>query len=588
MHKTDEDLGVLLSWINTFDLPRRITSTSDLTDGTILLTVLNFLASEYFLDPKHLTTQNKVDIFNDIKIGLNKFCTHGLSFCLDLTEGLMSKKLVGGGTSKDWVTLLELVLLTSIKSTQKNLCIQRMMHKLNRLQQERLMNIISQSLVKFGLENQHGTPFGKCNKRARLNPEREDSCSSDKRMTSNEKKYLQQFEMLEKQMVALNSELESAASKYILLEKRRVQMKDQVDALQEEFIAQKKKHSLELSEKEQTIKKLSAIEREQEAQLDSKEQDIKIWEGKITSLQKEACDLEEYALKLKKINEDLMVLKTQKHTAATKLLKMEQDLRQKVKILEASESQNKLKLVSLKREIDSLKKYKDMYEKELTRSAQLEQEVSEVPSLKQQLEKYKQNLIKSTFDDSKTKTLQVKVAENQVEKQSIEQKLNEAKNDVQKLEGIVQDVQKAEVGNKRKIATLEAELIQTVSQSEHKKILNELDRRKKLVEQLSEKLTTQLGLEMKHVKKIEEFEKKNKRMSELIEEFQKTSQKNSVQQKLDNKKKNAIINDLEKKQQSEIKKLKEQLMMEKLVHSREQRLMVSAVKSYTGGLVGDL
>jgi len=635
MNEVEESLSVLLSWMNTFDLPQRVTSTYDLTDGTILLTVLNFLASEYFLDPKtdaYLTTQDKLERFDDIKIGINKFCTHGLSNRLNLTEGLISRELVGGGSSKDWVTLLELVLLTSIKSTRKNLCIQRMMHQLNQSEQERLMKLISDSLVKFGLTNpsESSVDVQKPNNRTHLSEAGEyrsisdSGYNSEKITTRRESKSGRKHEELQSQLAELNSELVAATSKCELLETRRADWQREVKALEEEASTLKEKHLSELSEKEQVIQKMTSQIKELESLLKKKAADIKKLEGKIAFSQEEARDWEKHAQELKKTNEELMILKTQENSAASKLAKMEEDLlvassyRRKVKILEAKESQNKLKLDSYKSQVDNLKNYKEMYEKQLTRSAELEQELSELPALRRQLEDCKQTMVKYQVEEismkegeSKLHEIEKKLETSEAEKDLMKQKLDEAHKDLQELEDIVKGVQQAEAvamasmqsmpepmeltRYKRKIASLEAELKETVSQSKHKEILSMLDTEKRLVKQLSEKLTLRgqdfqirAAEEMKYRIRIEELEKRNSKMNEELSSFQKEKRSTSAQLTHSQKENAAAIKALEEEHQNEIKKVKEQLIEERVIHSREQRLMVSAVKSFGNGLLGSV
>jgi len=317
-------------------------------------------------------------------------------------------------------------------------------------------------------------------------------------------------------------------------------------------------------------------------------------------------------------------LKTQENSAASKLAKMEEDLlvassyRRKVKILEAKESQNKLKLDSYKSQVDNLKNYKEMYEKQLTRSAELEQELSELPALRRQLEDCKQTMVKYQVEEismkegeSKLHEIEKKLETSEAEKDLMKQKLDEAHKDLQELEDIVKGVQQAEAvamasmqsmpepmeltRYKRKIASLEAELKETVSQSKHKEILSMLDTEKRLVKQLSEKLTLRgqdfqirAAEEMKYRIRIEELEKRNSKMNEELSSFQKEKRSTSAQLTHSQKENAAAIKALEEEHQNEIKKVKEQLIEERVIHSREQRLMVSAVKSFGNGLLGSV
>jgi len=604
MEESSKSLNVLLNWLNTFDLPYRVINTQDLTDGNILLSVLNFLAPDYFLKPTLdtvLTIHEKMERFDDIKIGLNKFCTHGLPNYLELTVGLESRALVGGGKEKDWVHLLELVLLTSIKSSRKNHCIQMMMHQLSRSEQEWLMKIISQSLIKFGLDKQTES-FTECKKRKRATLSRVDdsilniSSRSTDRDTSRTK-YSEKVDELQKLVDALNSELSAAASKYELLEKRSSQDKRKLRNMETELSTQKKNLTDELSKKEQAFKTINDQKRELEEQLDDKDLALKTLERKFAFVQEEARDWENHAHKLKKSNEELKVMKTKQLSK-----KMEEDLeaankhRQKVENLEKQEIEYKKKLKSFQKQVEQLNGYKDLYEKQITRVEELEKELTEMPLLKQQLKDCRQNSDK--MYTKKVSELQFKLTQSEAVQDSLKQKLEKAHKDMQELEDIVKKVQTVEATammdsreiekHANKIRTLEAELARTVPESQHKETVFALEAAKKRVTELSKKLNEQGDLQMKRMQdrgRIEELEKKNAQMNELLASFQRTNQSTTARLNINESEKVAAIKELQQKHENEVKSLKQQFMEDKLMHSREQRLMISAVNSISKGLL---
>jgi len=612
MNDTTKSLNVLLNWMNTFDIPWRVITTQDLTDGTILLSVLNFLASDYFLNPKlgtDLTTNEKVERFDDIKIGINKFCTHGIPIHLELTAGLESRMFVRGGTEKDWVTLLELVLLTSIKSTRKKLCIQRMMTQLSRSEQEWLMEIISQSLVKFGLDKQPENPpsDSRNRKRSRVSAVEDDSFNISSRSvgrdTSKKTKYQETIDELKKQVDSLKAEMSANLSKYQLLERKSSQEKIKIQDMESELSTQKRKHASELSEKDEALKKLMDLKNGLEEQVIEKDHAVKTLERKVKFVQEESRDWENRANGLKKTNEDLV--KRQELGAISKLSNMEKNLeaantyRLKVEKLEKQESEFKKELESYQNQVEQLNNYKEKYEKQLTRVAELEQELSETSSLKQQLVECKRN--KNIIHDTKVADLEQKLVESEAVKHSLKQKLDEAHTDMQELEDIVKSVQNAEAAMQtmrdntevqehvRKIAALETELARTVPQTQHSKTVFALEAESRRVEELSKKLNDQANLRMERMKdrgRIEELEKKNAQMNQLVESFQRQSQTTKAQLNIKDSERAASIKELQQKQGNQISSLKQQLNEEKLMHNREQRLMISAVKSISNGLLG--
>jgi len=604
MDDTTKSLNVLLNWMNTFDTPWRVITTQDLTDGTILLSVLNFLASDYFLNPKldtDLTTNEKVERFDDIKIGINKFCTHGIPIHLELTAGLESRTFVRGGTEKDWVTLLELVLLTSIKSTRKKLCIQRMMTQLSRSEQEWLMEIISQSLVKFGLDKQPENPpsDSRKRKRSRVNPGEDNSFNISSRSVGSDTSKKTKIDELQKKLDSLKTEMSATESKYHLLERKSSQDKTKIQDLESELSTQKRNYASDISEKDKAFKKLADQKNELEEQLIEKNHAVKTLERKVKFVKEEARDWENRAQSLKKTNEDLV--KRQELGAISKLSKMEKNLevantyREK---LEKQENEFKKELESYQKQVEQLNNYKEMYEKQLTRVAELEQELSDTSSLKQQLE-CKRN--KDRTQDAKLADLEQKLIESEAVKHSLKQKLDEAHTDMQELEDIVKNVQKAEAAMQtmrdttevqkhvRKIAALENELARTVPQSQHSKTVFALEAENRRVKELSKKLNDQANLRMERMKdrgRIEELEKKNAQMNQLVASFQRQSQTTKAQLNIKESERVASIKELQHKQRNEISSLKQQLNEEKLMHNREQRLMISAVKSISNGLLG--
>jgi len=292
MDDIEDSLEVLIKWLNTFKIPKQVLTIHDLRDGSMLLTVLNFLAPDYFLHPvtgAALTFREKIARFNDIKTGINKFCTHGLANPKDLTENLNSEELVRGGTVDSWITLLELVLLTSIKSSRKNECIQRMMKELCQEDQELVMQIITRALEKFDLANtdissttsSDGSPTrstGLYNHATSV--ERRWSCG-DIKETMPVKWYIERIDELEDQVAGLQTKWRVTSEKcHVLSESRRGE-------------------SLERNKNENLLLDIHALRRKHSEEISDKDLQIKKLEARVLFSQEEAKDLEQHAQEMR-------------------------------------------------------------------------------------------------------------------------------------------------------------------------------------------------------------------------------------------------------------------------------------------------
>jgi len=424
------------------------------------------------------------------------------------------------------------------------------------------------------------------------------SCGNVK-WTMREKQFKARIEELEHEMAALKSNLKVITEKYQILNDS------------------KRGESLERREKEDLWVDIAALKRKHSSELAEKDVQIKKLEAKVQFIWEEAQVLEKHAQKLRKNNESLLAkIRTVEHNATSKLHTIEGDLqvansyRRQVKVLEAKESQIMGNVEALQSEVQTLANYKAMYEEQLNRVAELEQEIQIIPSLKQQVEDYKKSMISlrvqglganSRCNDHSMTQLQEELVAIQSEKSSIERKLDDAQQDIQQLEDILKKVQQtSKVENlkesmliakceryKRRITNLEAEICRTVSKMKYNETLDSLDTQRRLVEQLSNKLSAQSEILKRERRREEEqdrqviveLEKKNEHLKDLLANIERNKVHTSAKLKAIEKEKALVIRTKEQDYELHIKELQERFLKENEVHIREQRLMMSAIYS---------
>jgi len=144
-------LEVLLRWVNTFNLPKKVFSTDDVRDGVLLLKMLKYLAPNYFIYPimgDSILAQDVVKRFEHIMTGLNHFCTIEFGYRQDFAADFPNVSLFEGGRAEDWVTLLKLVLLSSSRSVRKKECIQRM-RVMEKEDLQELVQMMREAMAKY-------------------------------------------------------------------------------------------------------------------------------------------------------------------------------------------------------------------------------------------------------------------------------------------------------------------------------------------------------------------------------------------------------------------------------------------------------
>jgi len=631
------NINVLLHWLNTFDIPSKVSSTSDLEDGTILLHVLHFLASEYFIFPRDnqkLSKEEKKERFDNIKIGLNKFCTHGVRNPNNLGEMICSSStLVNGASNGEWTTLLELVLLASIKSKQKNECIQRMMNELDSDDQEQLMGIISTALIKFGLADQEGgpedmdedeeeepapprgsAPSSPVQTRARRVtvgdgrdaipmerepfgwPNEEDPEEAEKKKRDEfekEEGLLRRIEKLEQKNAALTSELETAQerNKYYSEQSRRNSAVDEANrANSAEIMAIKRSHAKTITSKDAKIKQLNDQISFRAQATDTLEKHLSEAQDRVSELETELRASETNNKKrLRTLEDELSVANNYRRKAA---------------VFESKETKLLKKLEKLEGQVTQLTQFKDMYHDTLAKNAELEEQLSVLPGQKERIQKLEADLLayqvgggrRGGGDDGKFSILTNKVKELEVENANYRRKWEESKKDAEALQEII-DRQAMEEDNEgnlgslgqleelgesqasaRKIAQLQAQVALAVPKATHEAVADQLSHQKLLNEKLSaelEKRQGQVEASANRVDrgKVEALEEKNEQLKGELTTLKDNYHALQRQAKQLSQDKQSQETD----SRGRLKELQAALEDQKNIHSREQRCMLSAV-----------